>query len=156
MRYCKEIEVNTKRQKAILQKSGFLAKLRLLKSLGRKDQLMLDTEIFLEQNIDELYKQQQAKHREARRAAADPNAPVPTVDLAQIGTKLRAGVNTYYEKKKLKEQLLAQVETSLKAKIRRKRQSSIKEIRERTDKKREYRQKVVFIENNLKKDIQYF
>jgi len=63
MRYCKEIEVNTKRQKAILQKSGFLAKLRLLKSLGQKDQLMLDTEIFLEQNIDELYKNHQANQQ---------------------------------------------------------------------------------------------
>lgn len=119
MRYCKEAEVNTKRQKAILQKSGFLAKLRLLKSLGRKDQLMLETEIYLEQNIDELYKRHQAAQQLQKKGPTDPAAAI--IDLSTIGTKLRAGVNTYYEKKKLKDQLLAQVETSLRTKIRKKR-----------------------------------
>jgi len=55
IRYCKQSEVNSKRQKFIVFKQKFLIKQTLVKSQGQKFTLLKKVRQFIDSNIDHLF-----------------------------------------------------------------------------------------------------
>ena len=69
LRFCCAKEINKSRQKLLLIKSVFLAKLNFMKTLGQKFQLMTKAESFIDSHIDLLSENylKQKKRNEKRK-----------------------------------------------------------------------------------------
>jgi hypothetical protein len=136
LRYCLPKEVNQKRQKNLQWKSTFLAKIRHLKYTGKNLEIL--------EKVNEWIEDEYKYTDTPKRPGENEN------DVKKRRYK------EYKEHCAAKQNLLTEAEKLMKSDGLHKRHTYIKEIREYSDPKMDYRTKQRFIDQNIQMDIKYF
>lgn len=137
------------RQKLLIIKSSFLSKLQYLKALGRKNELMIKAESWIDRNLEVLYENymQSLKNKKTKKRTLSYRE---TLFKDEIEAE-----NAFKIKRQLKTKLLERLETLLKRRVQDSRRRSIQTIKDRSRPTEEYQAKVRFIETSIEKDIRY-
>ena len=149
LRYCCAAEINKMRQKLLIIKSSFLGKLQYLKALGRKNELMIKAESWIDENLEVLYENYRSSLKNKKQKKR-------TLSYRETLFKDEIEAEKAFQiKRQLKTKLLERLETLLKRRVQETRVRSIQLIKDKSRPTEEYQAKVRFIETSIEKDIRY-
>ena len=107
------------RQKLLIIKSSFLGKLQYLKALGRKNELMIKAESWIDRNLEELYENYMASLK-SRKVKKRTLSYRETLFKDEIEAE-----KAFQIKRQLKTKMLERLETLLKQRVQKSRLRSI-------------------------------
>lgn len=148
LRYCPDYEINLKRQQILHLKSTFLNKICFMKIIGKKLLLMQRVDMYIQSNIEDIYRQYIKQHPRKINANKSVYEVVMQDDLKREEEE--------YAKAKLHSKMMDIIEQWLQRKVIQLRLEFIKDVRTKNESNLHYYTKNYFMDTGIEKHIKWY